>query len=87
MNLPIGTSSALGKVVAFREIEAEMEYKANPIQNLRVFCRDDHGELKPSRKVLTISLEIWPEFVQGIERLGVELEQRGLLEKEDQDES
>ena len=51
--------------------------------DLRCYYRDDNDELKPTRKGLTISPGLWTEFVQGIEELGEELEERGLLEKAD----
>ena len=57
------------------------EYKGKRYADIRIFYRDSDEELKPSRKGLTISPELWPEFVQGIERLGAELEAQGLLEK------
>ena len=57
------------------------EYRGRSYADVRIFYRDDNEELKPTRKGLTISPLLWPEFVQGIQRLGAELAQQGLLEK------
>jgi len=58
------------------------EFKGKQYADARVYYRDDDGELKPTRKGLTISPDIWPDFVAGIERLGAELAERGLLQEE-----
>ena len=57
------------------------EFKGKSYADMRVYFQDDHGELKPTRKGLTISPDIWPQFAEGIERLGAELSDRGLLEE------
>ena len=57
------------------------EFKGKQYADARAYYRDDDGELKPTRKGLTISPDIWPGFVQGIERVGAELAERGLIEK------
>jgi len=46
---------------------------------MRVFYKDENDELQPSRKGLTISPGLWPQFVKGMELLGVELQEHGLL--------
>ena len=61
------------------------EYKGREYVDVRIYYLDDDGSLKPTRKGVTVSPDLWPEFLQGVEKLGTELEQRGLLEKEDED--
>ena len=56
------------------------EYKGKSYADIRVFYRDTvTDELKPSKKGLCISLEIWPEFVKSLEVLGEAMKMRGLL--------
>jgi hypothetical protein len=56
------------------------EFKGRRYADLRVFYRDDDGELKPTRKGVCVSPELWPDFVRGIEKLGAQLQECGLLE-------
>ena len=55
------------------------EFKGKQYADARVYYRDDDGELKPTRKGLCISPDLWPQFAKGVERLGAELAKRGLL--------
>ena len=57
------------------------EFKGRTYADVRVWYVDGGGQLKPSKKGLTVSPDIWPEFVAGIERLGAELAERGLLQE------
>ncbi len=57
------------------------EFKGRTYADVRVWYVDGGGQLKPSKKGLTISPSLWPEFTKGIERLGAELEAQGLLEE------
>ena len=57
------------------------EYRGKSYADVRIFYRDSDDTLKPTRKGVTISPSLWPEFVQGIERLGAELAEQGLLEE------
>jgi hypothetical protein len=57
------------------------EYHGYPFASFRVWYRDDDsGEMRPSRKGLTVSPDNWPLFIAGLRRLEGELQQRGLLE-------
>lgn len=58
------------------------EYRGKPYADVRVFYRDVDDKYKPSKKGLTISPEIWLEFVQRIEELSEQMEAQGLLEAE-----
>lgn len=56
------------------------EYRGRTFGDIRVYY-DDGGEWKPSRNGVAIRPEIWREFVKGIERLGAQMKERGLLEE------
>ena len=56
------------------------EYKGKQFADIRVYYRDDSDELKPTRKGLTLSPGLWPEFIKAVEQLGEDLLQRGLLD-------
>ena len=56
------------------------EYRGQKFGDIRVYY-DADGEWKPSRQGVAIRPEIWREFVKGIERLGAEMKERGLLEE------
>lgn len=56
------------------------EFKGKEYGDIRVYYRDSvTDELKPTKKGLTISPALWPEFVKGIKKLGEEMRERGLL--------
>jgi len=55
------------------------EFKGKQYADLRVYY-EDGDEWKPTKKGLTLSPDIWPEFVQGIEQLTQNMEDAGLLE-------
>ena len=55
------------------------EHKGKSYADIPAFYRDSDDELNPSRKGVTISPELWPQFAEGIERLGQKLEAQGLL--------
>jgi len=56
------------------------EFRGKTYADLRVYYRDDNDELRPTRKGLCVNPELWPDFLKGIEQLGAELEERGLLD-------
>ena len=56
------------------------DFKGSTFVDLRLFYLDVNDEWQPSRRGLTISPGLWNEFVSGVEQLGQELLQRGLLE-------
>ncbi len=59
------------------------EFRGKTYADLRVYYRDDDGELKPTRKGLCVSPELWPDFANGIQKLGTQLQERGLLDSGD----
>jgi len=54
------------------------EYKGHTLVDMRVY-RGAGEEWKPTPKGLAINPVLWPEFVKGIEALGVELQEQGLV--------
>jgi len=59
------------------------DYRGCAFADLRLFSRNDAGEWKPSKRGLAVSPDIWWQFVDGVQRLGEEMERRGLLEQEE----
>ena len=55
------------------------EFKGQTFADIRVYY-EEAGEWRPTKKGLTISPTIWREFVKGIEQLGEEMQEQGLLE-------
>ena len=60
------------------------EYKGKVYADIRTYYQDGE-EWKPTKKGLSISPVIWGEFMQGIEKLGAELESRGLLDQKEEE--
>ena len=56
------------------------EYRGERYADVRVYYRDEGGELRPTKKGLTLSPRLWRDFVSGVEQLGAELQKCGLLE-------
>ena len=60
------------------------EYRGKLYADVRIYYRDTvTDEVKPTKKGLCIDPAIWEEFVRGIEVLGEELQERGLLEDQE----
>ena len=57
------------------------EFRGKRYADLRVHYLSDSDNWLPTRKGLTISPGLWTEFVQGIENLGKQMEEMGLLEE------
>lgn len=49
------------------------EFKGRELVNIRVYYTDEDGELKPTKKGISISTEIFEDFLEGIEKLKKEL--------------
>ena len=58
------------------------EFRGKRYGDIRVYYRDDNGEWKPTKKGLTLSPELWPEFVDGIRKIGEQLQEQGLLDSD-----
>lgn len=55
-------------------------YAGHDYADLRLFYRDDDtGEMRPSKKGLTVSPERWTAFREGVDQLEDEMRARGLL--------
>ena len=50
------------------------EFKGRELVNIRVYYTDDDGELKPTKKGISFSTELFDEFIEGIEKLKSELD-------------
>jgi hypothetical protein len=50
------------------------EFKGRELVNIRVYYTDDDGELKPTKKGISFSTELFDEFLEGIEKLKSELD-------------
>lgn len=44
------------------------EFKKKPYIDLRVYYKGDDGEYHPSKKGLTLSLDLLPDLVEAIEK-------------------
>ncbi len=44
-------------------------YKNHDFIDIRTYYRDDHDELKPTKKGVTIPVEKWPEFTDLIGKI------------------
>lgn len=58
------------------------EYRGQKFGDIRVYY-DANGEWKPSRSGVAVRPALWPEFMKGIERLGAQMKERGLLEEKE----
>jgi hypothetical protein len=60
------------------------EYNGHPYADLRVFYRDDDsGEMRPSKKGITVLPGHWPAFRQALDQLEAQMQERGLLADEE----
>ena len=58
------------------------EYSGHKFADLRIYYTDeDSSEWKPTRKGITFSPELWPEFKKMVDALEEELKQQGLIEE------
>ena len=55
------------------------EFRGRCYADLRVYYRDEADQLRPTRKGLTLSPDLWPDFLKGVEQLTEEMKERGLL--------
>ena len=52
------------------EVRASLtEFKGKQYVDLRIYYRGDDGEYHPSKKGLTIALELFPEIEEAIQKL------------------
>lgn len=49
------------------------EFKGRELINIRVYYTDDDGELKPTKKGISFSTELFEEFLEGIDKLKKEV--------------
>lgn len=53
------------------EVRASLTvYKGKQYVDLRIYYKGDDGEFHPSKKGLTVSLDLFPELQQAVEKLG-----------------
>ena len=58
------------------------EYSGHKFVDIRIFYADEvSGDLKPTKKGVTFSPELWPEFKEMIGALEAELAQQGLIQE------
>ena len=57
-------------------------YRGHDLADVRVYYRDDDGQLQPSRKGVCISVDLLPELRSAVGCLGEEALTRGLVDKE-----
>ena len=58
------------------------EYSGHKFVDIRIFYTDEaSGDLKPTKKGVTFSPELWPEFKEMVGALEHELSRQGLIEE------
>ena len=65
----------------FEEVKVEIsEYQGKNYINLRVFCDAEGKEERvPTKKGLTLSVSLFPELKEAIEKLGMFLQKKELI--------
>ena len=56
------------------------EFKGHQLLDLRVYYEDDAGELKPSRKGVALSVDLYAELRKAVLKAGEVLSEAGILE-------
>lgn len=75
-------------VMAFKKNVAEevratlQEYKGRHYVSLRIYVENDLGEWVPTKKGLTLTVDLLPELVQAVRLLEAEAIRAGLVEEE-----
>lgn len=57
------------------------EYKGRHYASVRVYVENDFSEWVPTKKGLTLSVDLLPELVQAVRMVEAEAVDQGLLEK------
>ena len=61
------------------------EYNGRLFVDARIHYRNEDGEWKPTKKGITVSPEIWPEFIAAVQQLDGQLREQGLVDDVDED--
>ncbi len=59
------------------------EYKGHRFVDLRIFFSDDGKDPAPTKKGLTVSPALWPEFKKALAQVEAAMIQDGWLDQED----
>ena len=75
-------------ITTFRKNTAEEvrvgigEYKGKQYASIRVYVENDFSEWIPTKKGITLSVDVLPELVRAVKMLEAEAIRAGLVEKE-----